>query len=164
MPLSEKIIRRRYNALANDWTPLSRKPWWLSTAFHWGRDYVKRNRFPDFIGVRSSEFGVWCEKSCWDQVKLLDKWRPKWAILGKQDWRTTLIKFSTRGTTCSRNWLMPLSEKIIRRRYNALANDWTPLSRKPWWLSTAFHWGRDYVKRNRFPDFIGWYRRQRHSN
>ena len=43
MLLSEKIIQRRYNALANDWTPLSRKPCWLSNAFHRVCDYVKRN-------------------------------------------------------------------------------------------------------------------------
>ena len=48
MQLSEKIILRRYNALANDWTPLSRKPCWLSIAFHCLRDYVKRNRFSWF--------------------------------------------------------------------------------------------------------------------
>ena len=48
---------------------------------------------------------------------------------------------------------MLLSEKIIQRRYNALANDWTPLSRKPCWLSIAIHWARDYVKRNSF----GWF-------
>ena len=48
MQLSEKIILRRYNALANDWTPLSRKPCWLSIAFHCLRGYVKRNRFSWF--------------------------------------------------------------------------------------------------------------------
>ena len=48
MRLSEKKIPRRYNALANDWTPLSRKPCWLSIAFHCLRGYVKRNRFAWF--------------------------------------------------------------------------------------------------------------------
>ena len=48
MQLSEKIILRRYNALANDWTPLSRKPCWLSNAFHCRYNYMKRNRFAWF--------------------------------------------------------------------------------------------------------------------
>ena len=48
MRLSEKIIPRRYNPLANDWTPLSRKPCWLSNAFHCRYIYMKRNRFAWF--------------------------------------------------------------------------------------------------------------------
>ena len=48
MQLPEKAILRRYNALANDWTPLSRKPCWLSNAFHCKDNYMKRNRFAWF--------------------------------------------------------------------------------------------------------------------
>ena len=50
---------------------------------------------------------------------------------------------------------MRLPEKTMPRRYNALANDWTPLSRKPCWLSIAFHCLRGYVKRNR----LSWFHR-----
>ena len=48
MQLPEKAMLRRYNALANDWTPLSRKPCWLSNAFHCKDNYMKRNRFAWF--------------------------------------------------------------------------------------------------------------------
>ena len=48
MQLPEKAVLRRYNALANDWTPLSRKPCWLSNAFHCKNNYMKRNRFAWF--------------------------------------------------------------------------------------------------------------------
>ena len=48
MQLPEKAVLRRYNALANDWTPLSRKPCWLSNAFHYKYNYMKRNRFAWF--------------------------------------------------------------------------------------------------------------------
>ena len=54
MQLPEKAVLRGYNALANDWTPLSRKPCWLSIAFHCLRDYVKRNRFAWFHRLVSS--------------------------------------------------------------------------------------------------------------
>ena len=48
MGLPEKVIPRRYHALDNDWTPLSRNPGWLSNAAHRFRHYMKRNRFAWF--------------------------------------------------------------------------------------------------------------------
>ena len=45
MQLAEKLILRRYHALDNDWTPLSRNPCWLSNAAHHFHAYMKRNRF-----------------------------------------------------------------------------------------------------------------------
>ena len=45
MQLAEKLILRRYHALDNDWTPLSRNPCWLSNAAHHFHTYMKRNRF-----------------------------------------------------------------------------------------------------------------------
>ena len=76
MQLSEKIILRRYNALANDWTPLSRKPCWLSNAFHCKYNYMKRNRFAWFrlpllstqIPTADNKLHCACDKSFADDL------------------------------------------------------------------------------------------------
>ena len=57
---------------------------------------------------------------------------------------------------------MRLAEKLMPRRYHALDNGWTPLSRNPCWLSIAFHCLRYYVKRNRLVLIspVGYYRQR----
>ena len=77
MRLSEKTIPRRYNALANSWTPLSWKPCWLSIAVHCTRNYMKRNRlvlisFADSIVKDSSadnKLHCACDKSFADDLE-----------------------------------------------------------------------------------------------